>query len=95
MWDIANFFSNSVEDGDYKFARIKSLRNNDTPEMPKTVPSFPQVVTIDNNRTSKQNDERRSAHNVSQRLCKEEKFTGKIGEGVFEYVSNYEEASGD
>lgn len=58
-------------------------------------PSTDQALTIDNNGTTKQNDERQSSYNISQGFRKEEKFIRKLGSEIFKYVSSYEEACRD
>lgn len=49
------------------------------------------MTTNATNKSRDQEDERKVENKLSQRFCKEDRLTGKIGEEIHEYIENYGE----
>lgn len=88
---IANSFFDT-SDKEYAFGCLENLRN------PIQVSgSTSQVVSTPSRNNVNQNgeDERKIAHSIAQRFKRDERFTGKLGEDINEFLSNYNEAALD
>lgn len=70
----------------YAFQKLSTLSGNVVGNVPKN-----PVLFILNNIVRLQIEEKKPAHNVSQRLTNNEKWFGRLGEHVHEYVNNYAE----
>lgn len=90
-YGLAVSFFTCEEDREYALQQLKSLRAHPGAAEPRANVEVPVV----HNPAREQENERRIAHNMSQRFKREEKFSGKLGEDILEYLKTYEEACMD
>lgn len=86
MYGLIESFLDSDTDKAYARQRLASKNSNTTAASATDVPYT---------RMPEHHDDRKIAHNMAVRFKKDDKFSGKIGEDVNEYIFNYKEAAID
>lgn len=89
IYGIDFSFLENNDDSDYALQVLANIRGGAPNSAQVTAPDFHAYVA---NLGWEQEDERRLAHYISQRFEKDYKFTGKLGESLWESFNNYEEA---
>lgn len=89
IYGIAFSFFDNGDDSDFALQRLASIRGG-APNAAQVAPPVLHAPVA--NLAREQEDERRLAHNISQRFKKDDKFTGKLGENLQDFLNNYEEA---